>query len=776
MTIPRHTHGSSQVVVRPPDIPPRRWCAATALIALAAAWAGACGDNLAGGDAGDSSCPTCDGGPPDAAPPVAVCDDGNACTADTVDGVGCRFDPVADGTICQDGDLCTLGDRCQTGECVAGARAEGELAILGHLDNLAGRRVRLAPDRFVVVTVEDLFRGRVQVVSRAAGGLTTLASWQGELTLIILGDDDILADAIDETGIVAVSALGERRLRFFSAGDAEVTPRGQLELDNQIISLAGRDDRLWLCTGSFVAGYQVTLVDLVDPDAPVEVGGMLLGPTPCGSIAINDDGHRVYVNTADGVRFVDATPLDTGGDPTLSAVIAPPAGVSISGSRLLLMNPTGVRILDEPSGDEIATVPVARARAAALFGDRLLVEGNRAVGGDSEVFVAWYDALAATPTLLDEAVLTSFIGAPLTGSFQSATDGATLLTGTRAFDLTGDRLDELRLPELLPLRTLARTDSGLRAYHSSGAAAIDLASPASPSYAAGGAFPAPRPILTVAIDDSLPLATFVSGLGQGLEDPTRVVLDPSNPYFPDPLPIARWTLSASAALVAESSFTVAHQGPSQLLTAGDFIYRFRRPTASPSATGLAAYWLPALAAGTSAVPVFDLRLPAASTSRRGFDVDPRARIAVVSTDAVAPSGEPAPALYFVDLSTSPPSALDTLSTDAVYPQLRVSGHRVAAVASDAIVFFEVGRGEVARLPSDSFETQLLAFDGTTAYLTQLHVEPGKATYQLVAIPFDDPAAAMIVEVDASARSLVPFDSGLAVGFDTQLLTLHPHCP
>jgi len=718
-----------------------------------------------------------DAAPPDAALPLgAFCDDGNPCTVDRLDGAGCRFDPVSEGALCDDGDLCTLGDECRAGECVAGARAEGELARLGTLDNLAGRRVPLGPGRFAVVTIEDLFRGRVQVVAPSEDGLATLASWGGELTFVILGDDEILADAFGDTGLVAVSAVGERSLRFFAASDAEVVPRGQLEIDNQIVSLDGRADRLWLCTGNFVVGYQVTLVDVSDPDAPSEVGSMPLGPVGCGSVAINQDGGRVYVNTVDGVRFIDASPLDTGGDPTLSDVIAPPAGVAVSGSHLLLMTAAAVRILDEPSLDELVSVPVAGARAATLFGDRLLVEGNRPVAGDSEVFVAWYDVFGAgTPTLLDDTVTATFIGVGQAPSFRSATDGATLLTGSRLFDLTSDRLDERRVPQLVPLRSIAPAGSGLRAYHPAGAAAIDASDPANPSFVTGGDFPAARPILTVALDDSLATPTLVTALGRVFGDSTRVPVDPSNPYFPNPLRIERWTLDASADLVAADHFQLLHEGSSQLLTAGDFLFRYRRPDGAP-ATWFQAYWLPAARAGATAAPIFELPIPASTTFPRGFDVDPRARLAVLSTEAVSTSGDPEPALLVYDLSTSPPTLVDHIPTDTLYSQLGIAGDRLVAVNSDAVVFLERGQGELARLPLEAFQIQLLAFDGAVAYLSYLEIVPGTATYSLAAIPFADPASRATIEVNSIARSLVPVDGGLAVGFDTQLVTVHPHCP
>jgi len=746
------------------------------VLLLAAAFG--CGDNLGGGHPGGPACDACPdaGVSVDAGPLAAFCDDGNACTADVLDESGCHSEPVEDDTPCEDGDLCSLGDHCAAGACVAGARAEGDLAVLGTLDNLSGRRIGLGPDRFAVVTIQDLFRGRVQVVRRTVSGLETVSSWAGELTFVISGDDDILASAVPADGLLAVTAVGERTLRLFSLSDDEVAARGQLELSNQVNSLSAHGDRVWLCTGNPFVGYQVTLVDVADPDAPVEVGGMGLGATPCGSTAVNQDGKRVYVNTAAGVRYVDAAPLDTGGDPTLSEIIAPTSGVSVSGDRLLLIAPTAVRILAEPSLDELATVPVERARAAALFGDRLLIEGNRPVGGDSEVFVRLYDS-SGTPSLLDEAVLASYIGEPVAGTFKSASDGATLLTRTRAFDLTGDRLDELRVPQLLPLRTLARSGAdGLRAYHASGAAAIDTSDPAAPVYIAGGAFAAPRPILTVAIDDSTSAAAFASGLGQGLEDPTRVLLDRSNPYFPDPLRIDRWTLDATADLVAEDWFSLEHQGSSQLLIAGDFLYRYQRPGAAGD-TRFQSYWLPALRGGITAVPVFDRAVTAASTLRRGFDVDLRARVAVVSTDEPVDGGDPAPVLLFYDLAASPPALIARVPASGVFDQLRVSGTRVVTIGLSAIVFYDSEHGEVSRIPfEDRFESQLLAFDGNTAYVGFLHIVPGTATYELAAADFGSSDPPVFVEVNALPRSLVAQRTSLAVGFDTQVVTVHPHCP
>jgi hypothetical protein len=129
--------------------------------------------------------------------------------------------------------------------------------------------------------------------------------------------------------------------------------------------------------------------------------------------------------------------------------------------------------------------------------------------------------------------------------------------------------------------------------------------------------------------------------------------------------------------------------------------------------------------------------------------------------------------------------IDTMPAEAVYSQLRVSGvsgvsgisgERVVAVSSNGIVFYQRGKGEVSRVQIDAFEEQLLAFDGQVAYLGQLHIIPGASTYELAAATFGDSAPPVLVEVNGIATSLVALDHGLAVGFDAQLLTVHPHCP
>jgi hypothetical protein len=225
------------------------------------------------------------------------------------------------------------------------------------------------------------------------------------------------------------------------------------------VSVSGHGRSLWTCTRDFLTGFFVSLVDVSDPDAPTAVGRLHM-PVDCGSIAVSDDGKRVYVNTSDGVRFVDAAPLDTGGDPTLSDVFSPTAGVSAGAGHLVLRAADAVRVLRQSDHAEVASVPASGVLAASLAGGRLLLEGFRTVGGGMEGFVALWDVLDATPPAqLDEVILmtTNFVGDP-PPSFRSAVtlDGSAVITkiGARLFDLTQGRLRS-RPPSGWPRRPAA---------------------------------------------------------------------------------------------------------------------------------------------------------------------------------------------------------------------------------------------------------------------------------------------------------------------------------
>ena len=339
------------------------------------------------------------------------------------------------------------------------------------------------------------------------------------------------------------------------------------------------------------------------------------------------------------------------------------------------------------------------------------------------------------------------------------------------FDLRGGRLDEVRVPSLMPTHTLRRSRDGLRAHTSSGAVEIDVRDIGAPSFARGGAFGTPSSPIRIVIDDSLPVPTLGALNGSPLDDAMRVPLSSTNRYHPTPFPIRRMSLDMGLRIVDEDVFSVSHEGTSQLLTAGDDLYRFGRAAPSGPVT-LAGFWLPPLRDGVVAAPDFALSIPASSTGYRGFDIDPYGRVAVVSTEVPGETG----ALLFYDLSTSPPTSLGTVVTEDVFRQIRVSGRRVAARTTEGVIFYELGVGEVSRYTTDRSIEQLLVFDGHTAYMSQLHLVSGASAYELAAVRFDGVAPAGVITVEGVATSVVAIDDGLAFGFDNMLVTAHPYCP
>lgn len=165
-----------------------------------------------------------------------------------------------------------------------------------------------------------------------------------------------------------------------------------------------------------------------------------------------------------------------------------------------------------------------------------------------------------------------------------------------------------------------------------------------------------------------------------------------------------------------------------------------------------------------------------SSVRGAFDVDPRARLAVV---VVGTSGASAGdgALFWVDLAAEPPRVVEQVRVDARPDEVRISGARAVVSIQSELLWFERGKGQVARQrpTAQPIIEHLLGFDGRTAYYSILdftdHLVTGIGTAS-----FGDtgPAPPLLVTDDA-AETMVETDGGLAVGFPNELLLVHPRC-
>jgi hypothetical protein len=722
-----------------------------------------------------------DGGDPQA--PI-TCDDQNPCTNDVVEGGACRFDAVEDGRPCDDGDFCTLGDRCRLGQCAAGTRSSGPLARLGTLDTLAGGVIGAIGDRFLAITGPGR-SAHLRVAERHGANLVVVASWDGGLDFTFASE--VLTQPLDGDLVVLGGRQG-RALAIFSVSPpsspspASIVKRSDAILDGQLVSLAGHGNRIWACTRDFLRGNEVALVDVSDPDAPSIVGSIVM-PADCGSVATSDDGRRVYVNTQEGVRFIDSSPLESGGNPTLSDVFAPTAGVSAGAGYLILRESSAVRIVRQGDHGEVISIPVGGALAASLVGEALLVEGWRTTAsGGMEAFAALYDALGASPRArLDEVVLQRVPFQGDTGSsFRNAVIAGTVITaiGQRMFDIAERRFVELRIPALTPLDQLSNVVGGVHAVGYASSAMIDASVPQTPVFTAGGSFGVPLRLETT-LEDSVPGPRLFFGFRA--EVPSRSGV--GRPWEPNPLPVDRWMLDADGRPQLRGSFLLPNSGEGQLLVAGSGLYRMRFARSPGFDVTLQGWPLTALGqAGELAQPTFEVRLapaPPFQSSGSGssaFDVDPRARRAVVvigTSNATSKEG----ALFWLDLTTTPPTVMEQVQLDARPFEVRVSGSYAVVSTHLELLWFELGKGLLSRhAPTpEPFIKHLLGFDGRTAYYSLLDLSGGPVV-GLGASAFGEtgPAASQLA-LDDTAQSMIETDGALVVGLPNQLVTLRPQC-
>ena len=712
-----------------------------------ALWCAACGDNRLQSSIADAG----DDGP--TAP--AWCDDHNACTDDRVEDGVCRFVPAEDGRPCDDGDLCTLGDHCVAGQCMAGTRSSGPLAAEGTLSSLAGGGLGVVGDRYLVATGPP-WNAHLQLAERRGADLAVVASWRGTLFDVYLNaSDDLIVRTLSD-GSAVIGGRGERSLAIFATPSLD--ERSVIALDGQLDAVTAVGSRIWACTRDFATGNEVELVDASDPDAPVLVGALSL-QTPCGSIAASADGHRIYIGAADGVRYVDATPLDTGGNPTLADVFAPPAVVGSSPPYLLLRDPAGVHVVLESDHSAVTSITESGVLGVSRLGSTLVVEGWRDTAGGMEAFVALHDLQRGLR--VDEVVLrrVSFHGDVGPGFSNALTgDGATLVThlDQRAFDLSSGRLDELRVPALTPFSQLGLDGLSVRANGFASTAVVSVDDPTTPLVVGGGPYGRPSKF-EPSLDETTPATRLLFGVRDGAPGQASIVS-----VEPSPLPAEWWHLDDAGHARVTGTFALPIRGPARVLVAGGSLYGMQGSTLEGwSLDGLGR-------AGELAAPAFSLTLPSTG-AWIAFDVDARSGTAVVAIDST---------LYWVDLAATPPAVVDTTMFDGAAREIRVAGSRAVISNGDDLISLERGTGFVSRAtpPSEAFIEHLLAFDGRTIYYAAHFFAAGSPPDGLGAAAFGDPAEPPPpVALDDTAQMLIEASGALVVGLPGELVTVRPAC-
>jgi hypothetical protein len=438
-----------------------------------------------------------------------------------------------------------------------------------------------------------------------------------------------------------------------------------------------------------------------------------------------------------------------------------------------------VRVLNQSDQMEVASIPESGAQAVSPRGDRLVIEGWRTIAsGGMEAYADLYDG--STATRLDEVILqtTSFVG-DVGPFFRSAltADGASLIThtGQRLFAVDGDRFEEIRIPALTPLALLAPAQP-LRALGSAGSAVLDVADPTAPSFGAGGAYQVPIQ-LQVALEERTGQILF----GARFEDPSRAGVGQS--WEPNPLDVQRWSLDASGVPQVTGSFLLPNDGAGELLTSGNWLYRMRLPVTPSFDVTLQGWPLSALGRGGElALPAFEILLspspplgaPTGSRSWSAFDVDANANTAVVVTGMLNRGG----ALFWLDAATTAPHVVEEVHWDSAPAEVRVSGTRAVVTTHTELLWFERGKGLVARVtpPANPYIAHLLGFDGRFAYYSLWPLAAG-APLNAFGVAAFGPGGAIPSPLPLAdgAQSLVQTAGALVLGLPSEIVTLQPFC-
>jgi hypothetical protein len=121
--------------------------------------------------------------------------------------------------------------------------------------------------------------------------------------------------------------------------------------------------------------------------------------------------------------------------------------------------------------------------------------------------------------------------------------------------------------------------------------------------------------------------------------------------------------------------------------------------------------------------------------------------------------------------------LEQVHLDARADEVRIAGTRAVVSTHLALIWLELGKGEVARQQPtpEPFIEHLLGFDGRTAYFSvldfsdRLFVGVGDATFG------DTGLSSPPIRLDDTATTMVEIDGALAIGLHSQLVTVRPHC-
>ncbi len=712
-----------------------------------------------------------DGGHPDAGgTPTDGCDDGNPCTIDTVLPSGCLNEPAPDGSPCDDGDFCTLGDQCERGVCEAKVDAFGPLEVQGRIHGFAtsrGGALPLANGRFLFMdspwldsaaTVVRLGASGVDVQRRTPIPGLALYDYT-EFKAAHLGNDRVawIEGQFFDQELVIADVLP----------DGRVEERGRHVLDPALPaprSVVHTGQHLWMCGNDFFTGGTLVRFDVADPDAPAFSGQMLLGSDICGTLAANESGSRIYVNTSSGVRWVDTT----GPVPSLEDPIHGVAAPFVDGDRLYLNASDRIVVLRESDWSPLSELDVA-ADGIHPGPSGLWVELTRTVSGGTESVVALYDPLAAPDSKPIDEVILQFLPLSATGEPTSLVSNGEFLVHSfmkRIFRFDGTSIRELSHPAQGGLGRLDGRGTSIHVRSRFSAHRVDAEDPTAPFLAAGGPHGA-DPRLTWELGGVRRLVPELDP--PGFRDPNFAHLGSHRSSYE----VRFRTYDASMRPTDVGAFDI-EGGKAMLGSSGDWLYRIEATSSERAAARFdrIAPPVPGSGSGPTIVRSFVLEpTPEIPTLDRGtgiaFAVDPHALMATVSVGVFRGMDDAEAELYWIDLERGEVIATERLDHEPRSMQL--SGARLFYTTGLEAVFRERHKGQISRLEFGDYLSYTLGFDGRSAYFTKSN--------QLVSLPWaaTDPADATTVTLSGPPSSVTSYAEGIAVGSPAEVVLAAPAC-
>jgi len=245
------------------------------------------------------------------------CDDGNPCTADRCDPLlGCRADPLPDGTSCADADLCDGAELCAAGACAPGTAldcGDDDPCTANACDPALGCTLGDAPDGTTCSDGDECTAGDACQAGLCHPGADVCRVPQ--LVFSPRSATTIAGLAVDDEDLVRFDLGAERHALYFDGSDVGLGPTA-------IAALAYHP------SGDLVLAFTHTVNlpglvggpagDTVEPHDLVRFTPSRLGPDTAGTFSFFFDGSAAGLSQPD--EAIDALALLPDGSLVLSTV------------------------------------------------------------------------------------------------------------------------------------------------------------------------------------------------------------------------------------------------------------------------------------------------------------------------------------------------------------------------------------------------------------------------------------------------------------------------